>query len=474
MIFDGSTAVLASFETLFEKASFGVSGVPSLLFSQPAGIGIGIKSLDGRYQLANKTMETLLGKSAEQIAGATDLDLFSPEVAAELKPSDQEIIDGATAAKVELDLSIAGVPLRCLWLKFPVLGPDGDLLAIGTLMLDVSRQEAVAQLWVSLAQLQRTNLELQKALTELDRLAGTDKLTGTWNRRRLNDSVCSEMERLRRYDHPVSLMLIDIDFFKNVNDGHGHLAGDRVLKQLTTLIQSNLRATESLTRWGGEEFVVLCPNTTLSGVAILAERMRERIAAATFDAVGHITVSIGAAECLSGEPWEQWFQRADAALYRAKACGRNQVQVAPETPQRVGVGEHVAAHFVQLAWHPAYESGHSLVDGQHRALFGDANNLLAAMLSGRPADEVAKLIDELVRDVVEHFHDEELVFSAAGFPGAAEHAAIHRDLLERARQLVDRFHVETLGIGELFQFLAHDVVARHMLGADREFFPYLT
>ena len=211
------------------RRSFGVSGVPSLLFSQPAGIGIGIKSLDGRYQLVNKTMETLVGKSAEQIAGATDLDLFSPDVAAELKSSDQEIIDGATAAKVELDLSIAGVPLRCLWLKFPVLGPDGDLLAIGTLMLDVPRQEAVAQLWASLAQLQRTNLELQKALTELDRLAGTDKLTGTWNRRSApTDSVSNELERLRRYDHPVSLMLIDIDFFKNVNDGHGHLAGYRV------------------------------------------------------------------------------------------------------------------------------------------------------------------------------------------------------------------------------------------------------
>lgn len=152
--------------------------------------------------------------------------------------------------------------------------------------------------------------------------------------------------------------------------------------------------------------------------------------------------------------------------------GRNQVQVA-EAPQRVGAGENVAADFLQLAWHPAYDSGHPLIDRQHRALFVDANNLLAATLSGRPTDEVASLIDVLVHDVVQHFRDEEVIFTAAGFPGAAEHAAIHRDLVARAVQLVERFHGGTLGIGELFQFLAHDVIARHMLGADREFFPYL-
>jgi diguanylate cyclase (GGDEF)-like protein/hemerythrin-like metal-binding protein len=441
--------------------------------SQTSGIGIGIKGLDGRYQLTNKTMETLVGKSAEQIAGVTDQDLFSPEIAAQLAPSDQEITDGAAAAKIELDFSINGITLRCLWLKFPVLGPDGDILAVGALMLDISRQEAVSELRRSLEQLQQSNQELQKALAELDRLASTDKLTGTWNRRRLADAVTNEMERLRRYDHPVSLLIVDIDFFKKVNDDHGHVVGDQVLTKLATLPQSNVRVMDSLTRWGGEEFVVLCPNTTLSTVAMLAERLREKIASAVFPAVNKITASIGVAECMSGEIWEQWFQRADAALYRAKACGRNQVQVAPETPQRVGVGENVSANFVQLAWHPAYESGHPLVDRQHRALFGHANDLLAATLSGRPTDEVARVIDALVHDVVQHFQDEEVLFTAAGFPGAAEHAAIHRDLVARAVQLVERFHAGTLGIGELFQFLAHDVVARHMLGADREFFPYL-
>jgi hemerythrin-like metal-binding protein len=184
-------------------------------------------------------------------------------------------------------------------------------------------------------------------------------------------------------------------------------------------------------------------------------------------------VSIGVAECMHGEPWEQWFKRADDALYQAKAFGRNQVQFAPETPQRAGIGENVAASFVQLSWHSAYECGNTVIDSEHRGLFDDANNLLAAILSGRPADEVGAVIDTLIRDVLQHFQDEESIFTAAGFPGAAEHAAIHRQLVDKAVILVGRFHAGTLTIGELFQYLAHDVVAKHMLGADREFFPYL-
>lgn len=449
------------------------SGLLSLLMPQTSGVGIVVKGLDGRYQLANKAMESLLGKSSEQIVGLSDNDLFPPEVAVKLERSDQEISAGAAAASDELDFSINGLPMRCLWLKFPLLGPDGKILSIGTVMLDISRQEAVAEMRQSLERLHQTNLELQNSLVELDRLASTDKLTGAWNRRRLEEAVINEMDRLRRYDHPLCLLLIDIDFFKKINDHHGHSAGDQVLVELASVVLSSLRVSDSLTRWGGEEFVVLCPNTTLSTVAMLGERLRERIARTIFPEVEHITASIGVAECMSGETWEQWFMRADAALYRAKACGRNQVQVAPETPKRIGVGENVSANFVKLAWHQAYECGHAAIDEEHQTLFTDANNLLAAILSGRPTEEVTVVIDVLIRDVVQHFQNEEAIITAAGFPGAEEHAEIHRGLVDSALALVARFHAGTLAIGDLFQYLAHDVVARHMLGADREFFHYL-
>ena len=450
-------------DTFAKEHLIRASGLLSLLMPQTSGVGIGVKGLDGHYLLVNRAMETLFGKGIEQITQMTDSDLFPPEVLAQLQRSDQQIIEGAPAASDELELSINGVNKRCLLLKFPVIGQDGKILSIGTVMLDNSRQEDLVEMRQSMARLQQTNQELQNAMVELDRLASTDKLTGAWNRRRLEETVINEMERLKRYDHPLSLLVIDIDFFKQINDQHGHVAGDQVLAELAAVVHSAIRTTDSLTRWGGEEFVVLSPNTTLSTMAMVAERLREKIARAVFSVVKNITVSIGVAECISGEDWAQWFKRADAALYRAKACGRNQVQIAPETPQRLGIGENVAANFVQLSWHSAYECGHSLIDEQHRALFQHANNLLTAILSARPADEVAALIDILINSVVQHFKDEEAIFTAAGFPCAAEHAAI----------LVNRFHVGSLAIGELFQFLAHDVVARHMLGADREFFPYL-
>ena len=324
----------------------------------------------------------------------------------------------------------------------------------------------------ALRRLRNTHQALQKAYDALEDLASTDKLTGAWNRRRLADAVANEMERLKRYDHPLSLIILDIDFFKKINDTHGHMTGDQVLAALAALVQSSLRVTDALARWGGEEFVILTANATLPAATLMAERLRASIARTVFPTVQHLTVSLGVAECLPGEDWESWFKRADAALYRAKTQGRNQVQVAPERPERAGLGENVGAGFVQLVWHPAYESGQPLIDRQHRGLFADANGLLTAVLSARPADEVASLVDTLIQDVVQHFKDEEALLAAAGYPGTAEHAALHRQLVEKAGVLVGHFQAGTLGIGELFQFLAHDVVARHMLRADREFFPY--
>jgi hemerythrin-like metal-binding protein len=118
-------------------------------------------------------------------------------------------------------------------------------------------------------------------------------------------------------------------------------------------------------------------------------------------------------------------------------------------------------------------SGNAVMDTQHQGLFDHANDLRVAILSGRPVDEVEATIDTLIHDVVEHFQDEEAILAAADYPGTAKHAALHRELANNAATLVGRFRAGTLGIGGLFQFLAHDIIAKHMLGADREFIPYL-
>ena len=107
------------------------SDLMSLLMPKTLGVGVGVKGLDGRYLLANKAMEALFGHTAEHITHLTDNDLFPSEVATRLQLSDQQIIDGAAAASDELDLSAKGGCKRCLWLKFPMTGPDGEILSIG-------------------------------------------------------------------------------------------------------------------------------------------------------------------------------------------------------------------------------------------------------------------------------------------------------------------------------------------------------
>ena len=320
--------------------------------------------------------------------------------------------------------------------------------------------------------LQKANRQISNELTDLDRLASTDKLTGCWNRHRLEEVSKGEMDRLRRYDHALSLLIFDIDFFKRINDRFGHNTGDRVLVRIAEQIRAFLRASDSLTRWGGEEFIVLCPGTKLATARVLAERIRERVGAIDFPDAGNITISIGVAECLAGEDWDAWLQRADSALFRAKENGRNQVQHAPETPLRDGITDPLPANIVKLIWPPSYASGNAMIDREHQSLFDVANNLLDAILSKRPTDEVRLIVDQLINDVTQHFIDEEAALAAAGYPLLAEHAAMHQVLASKAALLMERFQSNSLEVGELFQFLAHDLIARHILSGDRDYFPY--
>lgn len=445
----------------------------SLLMPASSGVGFGIKGLDGRYRLSNREMERLLGNGIEHLDGKSEDELLPPAVGKQLASCERRLLDGAPAAYEEVDLPVRGQTNRYLWLKLPVVGPDEELQSIVSIVHEVAPPSASPAMQQTLDRLQRSNQELRRTVVELEQVAGTDKLTGAWNRRRLEECVRSEMDRLNRYEQPLSLLIIDIDHFKSINDQHGHAVGDQVLQALTSLLQNRLRGTDALARWGGEEFIVLCPNTDRSTAAVLAERLRHQIERASFPVIGQLTVSIGAAECHASDTWEEWFQRADEALYRAKAGGRNQAQLAPDAIGPASTQDYVVADFVQLVWHPAYECGNELVDRGHRQLFADANELLAAILSGGTADEVGVIVSQLIADVLQHFADEEQVIVAAGFPGAMAHAVLHQELARQAQLLAANYSSGRQGVGDVFQFLAYDVVTRHMLGADRQFFAHL-
>ena len=186
---------------------------------------------------------------------------------------------------------------------------------------------------VDISKLKETQNELAEAHAllsmrsrELEQLSVTDRLTGLFNRRKLDEVLIQEMERVGRYGQALSIAIVDIDSFKLVNDRFGHQCGDLVLASIAGILRQGLRKTDILGRWGGEEFMVISPSSTLVGATAMAEHMRRMVEDFDFHLVGRTTCSIGVAQLENGESSDAMIARADAALYRAKEGGRNRVE----------------------------------------------------------------------------------------------------------------------------------------------------
>lgn len=169
------------------------------------------------------------------------------------------------------------------------------------------------------------NAALMSAYKEIEQLAITDSLTELYNRRFFNQRIVHEVERAKRFHVPLSLVMIDVDNFKRLNDTHGHLTGDSVLRVLADVLKAEIRQIDIAARFGGEEFILLLPETIKSGAAVLAERIRVSVAEHDFGHIGTVTVSAGVAQQPDAEDAtsELLINLADSALYKAKMAGRN-------------------------------------------------------------------------------------------------------------------------------------------------------
>lgn len=176
-------------------------------------------------------------------------------------------------------------------------------------------------------QLEAKKVELEVANAELDKLASTDKLTGLFNRRKLEEFAKLQLATINRYGGRLSAILLDVDHFKKINDTFGHQKGDEVLMHMAAILRKSIRETDFVARWGGEEFVILLPNTPLEGAVTIAEKCRETIASHIFPDVGHKTSSFGVCQLGDKEAFQSMMERADRALYAAKNAGRNTVTV---------------------------------------------------------------------------------------------------------------------------------------------------
>lgn len=180
--------------------------------------------------------------------------------------------------------------------------------------------------------------ELQQALDQVQQLATRDALTGLYNRRHMQENLAYAAQRFQRYGERFTVALIDLDHFKRINDEHGHVVGDQALMAFASAASMVLRDTDTLARWGGEEFLFLMPNTSPQKATIALDRVRDALASVTVSQVApqlRLRFSAGLALCLGQEGTDATLERADQALYQAKSAGRHRSVVAAGPEQDI-------------------------------------------------------------------------------------------------------------------------------------------
>lgn len=231
-------------------------------------------------------------------------------------------------------------PLGGLFSSLAVIGA----LSILTLWLGIETHSGNMQMIVSLVQLIVASIayaflhysfaQLRPQYTRMRALAFTDPLTGYANRRRAEELLQQEVLRAERYGHPLTVVMFDLDHFKYINDEYGHAIGDAVLRGVTHAVSNDLRAVDHLTRWGGEEFLIIAPEVAHSRAAVFGERLRKRIAALRIGSNVRPTASFGIACFRPGDTVDTLVERADQAMYQAKEQGRNRVELEPPLSAR--------------------------------------------------------------------------------------------------------------------------------------------
>jgi diguanylate cyclase (GGDEF)-like protein/PAS domain S-box-containing protein len=304
---------------------------------------------NGIIQSVNPAVTTMLGYAPDELVGVQpltalytieELDVHAQQVSAALGYTIEAGFEALTAlvdnGETEIDQwsmrTADGRLLHAIVSLSQVTDAAGDHLGYLSIIQDdterrqlqAQNDHQIRQLGEARLLLEEQQVELQQKNAELERLATTDSLTGLLNRRAFMTKVRQTLAHADRYGHHVSVILMDVDHFKAYNDSFGHLAGDAVLRQFAEVIWRTIRETDAACRYGGEEFIVLLPETDPDGAVSLAERLRKAIQSESWPHRS-ITASLGVSTRLAMENDVQLISRADRALYESKAAGRNRV-----------------------------------------------------------------------------------------------------------------------------------------------------
>jgi len=283
-------------ETSFSSAL--VDGLPGLFF---------LIDTEGRFRRWNHEFERISGYSSNEISRSRVTDLIAKNQHATLKQKIESVFqDGSAHA------------------EFSFLTKTSRVIPVFASGLRTELENRPYIVCFALDITQRKQMERR-----LEKMAKTDALTGVFNRAKFNSDLKQMEESALRYKRGFSLIAIDIDHFKRINDTYGHGAGDEVIKEVVKIICVQIRQLDSIYRYGGEEFHVILPETDLKGSILQAERVRKAVSEHNFSYAGEMTISLGIAEYREGEALHVLLKRADDSLYAAKAAGRNQVDTNP-------------------------------------------------------------------------------------------------------------------------------------------------
>jgi len=248
------------------------------------------------------------------------------------------------------------------------------------------------------------------------------------------------------------------------------------LTKIADICKESIRSIDILGRLGGEEFGILLLNTDDHIGEIVANRIRTNVEGSIISSGQNyinLTISIGMVS-FSGKDKTLGIRikQADLALYQAKNKGKNRIEVLNDNGISHDIHENTHTGFIRLVWQSSYESGNDIIDEQHKQLFKTANELLDGMLAGLPKTTCTEIISKLCVDISNHFSDEEGMLKSTGYPKFEDHCLIHKTLATRAKQILNDYTSETTSLGNIFSFLALDVIHDHMIIEDKKFFSY--
>jgi diguanylate cyclase (GGDEF)-like protein/hemerythrin-like metal-binding protein/PAS domain S-box-containing protein len=419
-----------------------------------AGIGIGLVDQHGRFFEVNRELCEMFGIGKDELVGMTMRGLPVPDGDTHAENPDN-LVKGAVA-NITFEKRFLSARGNILWAEVtlrPACSPTETPEFFIAGFHDITDRKFLQNV--------------------LERQATVDPLTRALNRPTFAERAHSELMRSGRHRYRLSLVMADLDRFKAINDTYGHAAGDKVLSVFGDITRTCLREMDLFGRWGGEEFLILLPDSGPVGAMRVSERIRASLQGYRFSHGFQVTASLGVVSRRAGENFSSMVDRADAAMYQAKQNGRNQVYCNTKDLHRESTHKLDQLARLELHWRKAYASGNSEIDAEHQMKFQIANRILTSLSADPGGAGTPPLVDELLAHIAEHFPHEEKLLESLEYPEIEAHKESHRALLDHARELAAKFKQGQMTAGAFMGFIIHDLVATHIMQEDRKYFSWI-